>query len=473
MQNLKTAQNNVDTLPLKELVDFSLGGDWGKNPDEKLEDYVKVKVVRGTEFANWWKHKANTAALRQIKKSSFEKRQLKSGDLVVEVSGGGPSQPVGRIVVIDDNVIANSDYPLVCSNFFRQIRLKKEYVPAFVRLSIYFDYLSGKLDLYQTSSTNLRNLNFNDFLSNIEIPVLPKEEQGLIASKLENAIDTINLTKVKLVKGRILVKKFRQSVLSAAITGKLTEDWRENNPQAPVSTIVEGLKQSHLNEAKTPINKKRVDELYAYKEENNTDELPDGWGYISLNKLCSSFQYGTSTKSNTSGKVPVLRMGNLQKGEVDWTSLVYTSDENEIEKYKLKTGDVLFNRTNSPELVGKTSIYRGEQEAIFAGYLIKINNYPALNSEYLNYCLNSHYAREFCYQVKTDGVSQSNINAQKLGKFEIPFCSSAEQAEIVRLVKQYFDVANQVEKQIAKAEKRVGKLTQAILAKTFRGEEYA
>ena len=157
-------------------------------------------------------------------------------------------------------------------------------------------------------------------------------------------------------------------------------------------------------------------------------------------------------------------------GEIDWTDLAYTSDQQEIEKYKLNSGDILFNRTNSPELVGKTSIYRGEREAIFAGYLIKINNFPELNSEYLNYCLNSQYARNFCYQVKTDGVSQSNINAQKLGKFEIPLCSLVEQEEIVRQVKGYFDIANQIEKQIEKAETKVGKLTQAILAKTFRND---
>lgn len=113
MQNLKMEQNNNEKLPLRELVDFSLGGDWGKSPDEKLEDFVKVKVVRGTEFGNWWQNKAKTAALRQIKKSSFEKRELKNGDLVVEVSGGGPNQPVGRVVVIDNEALSNSEYPWV------------------------------------------------------------------------------------------------------------------------------------------------------------------------------------------------------------------------------------------------------------------------------------------------------------------------------------------------------------------------
>jgi type I restriction enzyme S subunit len=189
-----------------------------------------------------------------------------------------------------------------------------------------------------------------------------------------------------------------------------------------------------------------------------------------LENLCEGFQYGTSAKSQKSGKIPVLRMGNIQNGKIDWTDLVYTSDKDEINKFILKQGDVLFNRTNSPELVGKTAIYRGEQPAIFAGYLIRIKNYPELNSEYLNYCLNTIYAKEFCQQVKTDGVSQSNINAQKLGKFPLPLPPLAEQHEIVRRVDALFKKADEIEARYKRAKAFVDKLTQSILVKAFRGE---
>ncbi|MCL4366715.1 restriction endonuclease subunit S [Patescibacteria group bacterium] len=294
--------------------------------------------------------------------------------------------------------------------------------------------------------------------------------QHIVAEKLENDINKISLSLKGIKKAKKLVQKFRQAIISAAITGRLTEEWREKNQQESTKKVVDDLKARRLSKA-TSTEKKKIETIYSYEEENNIADLPDEWELVALDKLCEGFQYGTSAKSNPEGKIPVLRMGNLQNGEIDWESLVYTSDPDEIEKYKLKTGNVLFNRTNSPELVGKTSIYRGEHEAIFAGYLIKINNFPELNSEYLNYCLNSQYARDFCYQVKTDGVSQSNINAQKLGKFEVPFCSLAEQEEIVRQVKFYFDIANQVEKQIERAELKVAKLTQAVLSKTFSSEQ--
>ncbi|MBW2741745.1 MAG: restriction endonuclease subunit S, partial [Deltaproteobacteria bacterium] len=104
------------------------------------------------------------------------------------------------------------------------------------------------------------------------------------------------------------------------------------------------------------------------------------------------------------------------------------------------------------------------------GYLIKINNFEELDSEYLNYCLNSAYAKVFFLRIKTDGVSQSNINAKKLGKFEVPFCSSEEQQEIVRRVEALFKIADQIEERYQKARSYVDKLTQSILAKAFRGE---
>lgn len=163
-------------------------------------------------------------------------------------------------------------------------------------------------------------------------------------------------------------------------------------------------------------------------------------------------------------------MGNLQNGEIDWKDLVYTSDINEIKKYNLEPNSVLFNRTNSPELVGKTSIYRDERQAIYAGYLIKINNQPELNPEYLNYSLNTIYAQEWKLSVKTDGVSQSNINAQKLGKFEIPFPPVEEQQEIVKRVKELFEKADRIEERYKKAKSFTDRLTQSILNKAFKGE---
>ena len=158
-------------------------------------------------------------------------------------------------------------------------------------------------------------------------------------------------------------------------------------------------------------------------------ELPDGWEWTRIFSVSFDLPYGTAKKSDSKGKVAVLRMGNLQNGEIDYSNLVYSSDDEDIKQYELIENDLLFNRTNSAEWVGKTAIYRGNIKAIYAGYLIRLRT--GLNSEYLNAVMNSQYERDYCNIVKTDGVNQSNINAQKLGAFLVPVPPITEQNYIV------------------------------------------
>ncbi|HBE5857814.1 restriction endonuclease subunit S [Escherichia coli] len=260
-----------------------------------------------------------------------------------------------------------------------------------------------------------------------EIQLPPISEQKIIAEKLDTLLVQVESTKARLEQIPQILKRFRQAVLGAAVSGKLTEDWRDNSSLS-------------------------------------------GWIEGKLGEFIKKPSYGTSSKSNKEGLIPVLRMGNLQGGKLDWTDLVYTSDTIEIEKYKLEYNDVLFNRTNSPELVGKTAIYKSEQPAIYAGYLIRVQCLPDLNPDYLNYHLNSILGRQYCYSVKSDGVSQSNINAQKLIAYPITVPPLPEQHEIVRRVEQLFAYADTIEKQVNNALARVNNLTQSILAKAFRGE---
>lgn len=157
------------------------------------------------------------------------------------------------------------------------------------------------------------------------------------------------------------------------------------------------------------------------------------WERKPLGGLCSRVEYGSAAKSKRTGKVPVLRMGNVQNGRFDWTNLVYTDDEAEIEKYALTYNDVLFNRTNSPALVGKTAIYKAEMPAIFAGYLIRIvRNDALLDADYLNYFLNSEMALNHGRSVAISSVNQANINGAKLKEYLIPAPPLSDQRAIAK-----------------------------------------
>lgn len=296
------------------------------------------------------------------------------------------------------------------------------------------------------------------------------EDQRRIANKLDHIVVHLDDTRARLETIPAILRRFRMSVLAAACSGRLTANWRRGHPPVPVAdNVIETIKLRRLEEARIARQLAAIEECFACVEEGDSELLPVAWRFVSLDKL-ATFDYGTSAKSQKTGLVPVLRMGNVQEGEIDWGDLVFTSEAAEIAKYSLQPDTVLFNRTNSPEWVGKTAIYRGERPAIFAGYLIRINAEAELLPEYLNYCLNSPSARAWCAQVKTDGVSQSNINAQKLGKFEIPLCSIEEQAEIVRRTDAMFKQADAIEARYDKAKTFTDKVMPAVLAKAFRGE---
>jgi type I restriction enzyme S subunit len=299
------------------------------------------------------------------------------------------------------------------------------------------------------------------FISDYPFLLPPLAEQKRIADKLDSLLAKVESCKAQLERVPGVIKQFRQSVLAAAVSGKLTEDWRDKKAIGGIDKItkqvVSTFDRSKPNEEEYPVLR-------------NQPKLPENWDLLPLFYLADDFSYGSSSKSSSEGKVPVVRMGNIQDGKLVWDDLVYTSDLLEIEKYKLTSGDVLFNRTNSPELVGKTAVFKGERIAINAGYLIRIKPSKYLLPDYLSYCINSVYGKEYCWKVKTDSVSQSNINAQKIARFKVPFCTVPEQQEIINRVEAFFTLSDNFEHKYNIAMQAVNDLTSTILSKAFRGE---
>jgi type I restriction enzyme, S subunit len=283
-------------------------------------------------------------------------------------------------------------------------------------------------ELWKRSSATTISIINKSKMSEIQIPLAPLAEQQRIVERIESLFTKIDEAKEKTQNALDSFESRRAAILHKAFTGELTKKWREENQVGEETRILKPL-----------------------------------------SAVCSSFQYGTSSKSVNEGSIAVVRMGNLQNGEIDWSDLVFSNSVDDNNKYKLKVGDVLFNRTNSPALVGKTSIYRGDFPAIFAGYLIRLNYGDELIGDYLNYMMNTHQAREYCNSVKSDGVNQSNINAKKIAAFIIPVPSIAEQTEIVRILDNIFEKEKQAKELVSVIEK-IDFMKKAILARAFRGE---
>ena len=246
-------------------------------------------------------------------------------------------------------------------------------------------------------------------------------------------------------------KQLKNSILQWAIQGKLVP---QDPNDEPASVLLDKIRQEKERLIKEKKIKRDKNASIIYRGEDNSYyekmlatgevkcideevpfEIPKGWEWCRLRGVIYPPKYGTSSKSLSNGDVPVLRMGNIQDGKVVYDKLVFSNNVEDNRKYLLQDGDLLFNRTNSAELVGKTAIFKGNRHVIYAGYLILLRPIKT-NSEYLNYIFSSPYVRSYCKEVKTIGVQQCNINAEKVSQLLVPIAPFEEQMRIVDKIKE-------------------------------------
>lgn len=331
------------------------------------------------------------------------------------------------------------------------------------------DYLLKKIRKLTIVGSAQKSIHERDFL-NIEIELPNKDIQTLLCSKfsaLDEELESLNL---EISNQQSILKKLRQQILQDAIKGKLTTSWRMKNED--IETASQLIERIAIADNQ-PVNYKKAKSLkplITIKDNEKPFELPEKWVWCPLGEIAYGFQYGTSSKSLVIGKVPVLRMGNIQNGDISWDGLVFSNDNNEIEQYKVEDGDLLFNRTNSRELVGKTALFRGGRQSIFAGYLVRFRMALDISPEYANFVMNSKLHTEWCNEVKTDALGQSNINATKLRMFRFPLPPVLEQRMIVEKVKKLIALCDQLEVSITDNQHHAAQLMQAVLREAFSQE---
>lgn len=160
-----------------------------------------------------------------------------------------------------------------------------------------------------------------------------------------------------------------------------------------------------------------------------------GWPVRKIGDLLESVKYGSSDKATLSGEVPILRMNNLTySGEMDLSDLKYITHEQASDKYLVEPGDLLFNRTNSKELVGKTAVYDGPVPMAYAGYLVRGRVKQGVAPEYVSAFLNSKYGKTILRGMCKNIVGMANINAKEFASIAIPAPPDAQQAQFQKVV---------------------------------------
>jgi type I restriction enzyme S subunit len=319
-------------------------------------------------------------------------------------------------------------------------------------------------------NTNRKRVD-EDFFLNYQVNLPPLAEQHEIIKQINKGRTKLALAQHEITHQQSLLAKLKQAILQEAIQGKLTADWRAAHPDAePASQLLHRIQaeKARLIAAKKlrpekPLPKITLAEI--------PFEIPKGWEWCRLDKIAMDVSYGTSQKAHLEAiGIPVLRMGNITSdGTLKYTDLKYVSPNiKDLPRLFLESGDIVFNRTNSYELVGKSAVFRHEQPFTLASYLIRVRLFDGLVPEYAAYFINSAICRaEFIEPDVIQQNGQANFNGTKLKTIPIPLPPLAEQAAIVDRVEALMTTCLALETEIEHARTHAAHLLQAVLKEAF------
>jgi type I restriction enzyme, S subunit len=331
---------------------------------------------------------------------------------------------------------------------------------------------TAKPFIEQTSrGTGLQHINPKTFWP-LSFPIPSLNEQKRIVAKLDSIMPRIEAVKKRLEKMPGIIKRFRQSVLTAAVTGKLTKKWREEHPEVEsAEVLLEMIQQERKNEKLKTKNK------YNFKITNDIDnryvdfELPVKWVKNNLDTIslyivdCPH----STPKWTESGKL-CLRTTNFIPNKLVLDEVRFVSQstyEKRIEKLKPKKGDVLYSREGG--ILGIACQLDIEEDLCLGQRMMMFRTGKLLNSKYLTFFLNSPLVLIHVENL-IGGSAAPHINIRDIKQYPFPLPPLEEQKEIVRQVDKLFALSDKVEDHYKKAKVKIDNLSQSLLAKAFRGE---
>ena len=210
--------NTFGIVKMNEVFDYYIGGGWGE--EEQSEGFPEeARVIRGADFPNIWHYDVSSCPLRYHKVKNYKARQLEDGDIIMEISGGTSEQPVGRTVLVTEDLLARfPNKRLICASFCKLIRLKKDLVsPYYFYYWMKFLYDTRIIDRFQLQSTGIINFKFEPFLKRGDV-VLPSKEVMLA---FEKQISLWHKEMNQLAKQNSLLARQRDLLLPRLMSGKL------------------------------------------------------------------------------------------------------------------------------------------------------------------------------------------------------------------------------------------------------------
>lgn len=232
--------------------------------------------------------------------------------------------------------------------------------------------------------------------------------------RIVTGIKVYSITKTTLAKVSLLIPSHQEQKAFVSILSKVDEAIASvQNSIAAAERLKKSLMQNLLTGKMKPDGTIRTSEEFYIDEKFG--KIPIGWEVKTIDEISDFVQYGLNISSSDNGQIPMLRMNNIINGEMSDSPLVYVNlNDQLLKQYELEAGDILFNRTNSMDLVGKVGVFRLTGKYVFASYLIRVRVSKENNPYYINLALNSYPIQCSLRSKATPAVSQANINSKSL-----------------------------------------------------------
>lgn len=372
-----------DVKPLKALLKSNAPGDWGDDGGPHM-----VRVLRSTNLTNDGHLDLSDIALRALKPEKAALLAPCKGDILLERSGGGPDQPVGRIGFVESDMPEHA-----FSNFLHLLRPDQDAIePRFLAWVLYRINRTGRVLRLEQQTTQMRNLNFRDYLT-MPLPVPLSAEQSAIARILD-AVDTaIEQARDALAHAKTLDHSLLHDLLDHGV-GKTRSNKRPDHWQL-----------------------KRVDEIA---------EVGSG---ITLGKDVTGFKHV---------KLPYLRVANVQDGHLDLRTIKTVKVRlDEVERYRLEVGDVLMTEGGDLDKLGRGTLWEGQiPECLHQNHIFRVRaDRSLLDPRFFSYVVESDIAKRYFMRVAKRTTNLASTNKTQVRAFRFPLPPLEEQKQIAEIVK--------------------------------------
>ncbi len=375
---LGNVPDDWEVKPLKALLKWNAPGDWGDDGGPHM-----VHVIRSTNLTNDGQLDLSDIASRALRPEKAMRLTPRKGDILLERSGGGPQQPVGRVGFVKD------DMPeFAFSNFLHLLRPDPAAIsPVFLNWVLFCINRTGRVLRLEQQTTQLRNLHFRDFLT-IPLPVPTKREQAAIAQILDAVDRAIERARVCVIKAEELDHSLLHELLESG-AGRNPEDKRPTRWQL-----------------------KRIDEVAVV-----------GSG-VTLGKDVTGFK---------SVELPCLRVANVQDGHLDLSTIKTIKVPcDEVDRYRLEPGDVLMTEGGDLDKLGRGTLWEGQiADCLHQNHIFRVRaDRSQLDPRFLALVVESDIAKRYFTRVAKRTTNLASTNKTQVRAFRFPLPPLEEQQQI-------------------------------------------